>query len=350
MRDRGLDAVLATDPQDVSYLSGFSGQDSYLLVTRRSITLITDSRYLQQAQRQCRRLRVIQRRGPMAKAIAMRAGRGGLGRIGLEPAGISLEAYQQLVKALGRGRLVAAPGIIHQARLRKDVQEQAAICRAIKVAEQAFLAILGWIKPGITELEVAGRLDFQMQLRGASQPAFPTIVACGASSSMPHAQPGRSRVRLNQPVLIDWGATVYGYRCDLTRVVFLGSMPQSLRSAYETVRQANRAGLAMIKPGVSAKQVDAAARKVIQRAGYGRYFGHGLGHGIGRDVHEAPAISQKSRDVLEEGMIFTIEPGIYLPGRGGIRIENDVLVTRRGCRVLSGLPDEASWAVRKKTR
>ena len=348
MRAKGLDGFLATDPQDVSYLSGFAGEDSCLLVSRRSVALITDSRYLEQAQKQCRGLGVIQRRDSMARAVAIRAKKSGLSRIGLDAAGICLAAYKQLGKALGRGRLVIVPGIIRRARIRKDAQERKAIRRAIKVAEEAFLAVLSWIRPGITELEASGRLEMEMKVRGSSQPAFPSIVACGARTSMPHIHPGTGRFRANQPILIDWGATVDGYRCDLTRVVFLDSMPQSLRAAYEAVREASRAGMKMIRPGVSARQVDAAARMVIQKAGYGRYFGHGLGHGIGRDIHEAPTISPKSRDLLVEGMVFTIEPGIYLPGRGGIRTENDVLVTKRGCQVLSGLPDDQNWAVIKK--
>ena len=348
MRAKGLDGFLATDPQDVSYLSGFTGEDSYLLVSGRSVALISDSRYLEQAQKECRGLSVIQRRDSIAKAVAVRAKKSGLSRIGLDASGICLEAYRQLGKALGRGRLVIASGLIRRARIRKDAEEQRAVRRAIKVAEEAFLAVLNCIRPGITELEAAGRLEMEMKFRGASQPAFPSIVACGPRTSMPHVQPGPGRVRANQPILIDWGATVDGYRCDLTRVVFLGSITQSLRAAYESVREASRAGMKMIRPGVSARQVDAAARMVIQKAGYGKYFGHGLGHGIGRDIHEAPTISPKSRDMLVEGMVFTIEPGIYLPGRGGIRIENDVLVTKRGCQVLSGLPDEPNWAVIRK--
>ena len=347
MRNRGLDGFLATDPQDVSYLSGFSGDDSYLLVTGRGAALITDSRYQEQARQECPRLAVIQRKGPMAVAVANRARKGAISRIGLEPAGLSLEAYKHLGKAIGRRKLIDAQGLLSRMRICKDGQEQTAIRRAIKVAEEAFLVVLDQLSPGMTELEVAGRLDFQMKIRGASEPAFSTIVACGSRSCMPHAQPTNVRIKPNRPVLIDWGATVAGYRCDLTRVVFLDSIPQSLRAAYESVREASRAGLEAVKPGVPAKQVDEAARAVIRKAGYGKYFGHGLGHGLGRNVHEAPSISRKSQDVLEEGMIFTIEPGIYLPRIGGIRIENDVLVTKKGCRVLSSLPDEQEWAVRK---
>ena len=345
MRSSNLDAFLATDPQDVSYLSGFTGHDSFLLVTRRSAVLITDSRYTEQAQRQCPRLTVVQRKGPMAPAVAERAKRASIGRIGFEPAALSLAAYKHLAKSLGRGVLAPSPGILRRLRICKDTSEISALRRAINVAERAFLDLLTQLNAGMTEREAAARLDFLMKLRGASQPAFTTIIACGANSSMPHAQPGNARIKPNQPILIDFGANVAGYSSDLTRVVFLDSIPQSLRTVYDTVRDAAQAGIRAVKPGVPAKKVDQAARAVIEKAGFGDYFGHGLGHGIGRDVHEAPLISPSSKDVLEEGMVFTIEPGIYLPKRGGIRIENDVLVTKNGYRVLSALPDDANWAI-----
>ncbi len=164
---------------------------------------------------------------------------------------------------------------------------------------------------------------------------------------MPHVQPGPGRIKPGKPILFDWGASVDGYKSDLTRVVFLDSICPSLQRAYVSVREAADAALARIKPGVAAKEVDAAARRVIRQGGYGKYFGHGLGHGIGKDVHEEPVIGPRSRDILEAGMVCTVEPGIYLPGRGGVRIENDVLVTSKGCQVLSDLPDDPAWAMRK---
>ena len=165
---------------------------------------------------------------------------------------------------------------------------------------------------------------------------------------MPHVQPGTGLIKPGKPILFDWGASIDGYKSDLTRVVFLDSICKSLQGIYATVREAARTALTTIRPGVPAKKVDAAARTVISQAGYGKYFGHGLGHGIGRDIHEAPAIAPSSRDILEEGMVFTVEPGIYLPRRGGIRIENNVLVTSKGCRVLSDLPDNEAWALRRR--
>lgn len=348
MRAKQLDGFLATSPADVSYLSDFSGQDSYLLVSRRSAVLISDSRYTEQALRECGGLRIFERKGPITVAVAKQAGRGGLRRIGFEPAGISLDGYEELRRALRAGRFVAAKGLMRRARRCKDARELAAIRRAIRLAQDSFLAVLRWLRPGMSELEVAARLELQMKIRGSSQPAFPTIVACGTRTSMPHVQPGPAPIKPGKPILFDWGASVDGYKSDLTRVVFLDSICQSLQGAYQSVRQAADAALATIRPGVAAKKVDAAAREVIRQGGYGKYFGHGLGHGIGKDVHEEPVIGPRSLDILEEGMVFTVEPGIYLPGRGGIRIENDVLVTSKGCRLLCDLPDDPAWAVRKK--
>ncbi len=164
---------------------------------------------------------------------------------------------------------------------------------------------------------------------------------------MPHVLPGAGLIKPGKPILFDWGASIEGYKSDLTRVVFLDSICQSLQGIYAIVREASRAALKTIRAGVAAKKVDAAARRVIRRAGYGKYFGHGLGHGIGKDIHEDPAIGPSSGAILEKGMVFTVEPAIYLPRRGGIRIENNVLVTSKGCRVLSDLPDNEAWAVRK---
>lgn len=346
MRQKGFAAFLATAPADVGYLSGFTGEDSYLLVTSGRTVLITDSRFTEQARHQCRQVRIIQRSGPMGPALAGITRRIGTGKIGFEPDSMTFQAHGLLRKAVSPARLVSARRLIRSARIRKDAGEIRAVRQALKIAQDAFLAVLAWIKPGMTELEVAARLELEMTTRRSSQPAFPTIVACGPRTSMPHVQPGPGRIRPGRPILIDWGATVASYKCDLTRTFFIDTMPQSFRVAYQTVRRAGRAALKVIKPGVLARDIDAAAREVIEKAGFGQYFGHSLGHGLGRDVHEAPVIGPRSDDRIEEGMIFTVEPGIYLPGKGGIRIENDVVVTHTGCRVLSNLPDDTGWALR----
>jgi len=213
--------------------------------------------------------------------------------------------------------------------------------RAIRIAEKAFKEMLalgakGWV--GRTERDLAAELEYRMRRLGADRPSFPTILAAGAHGSVPHYSPGSTRVRPGQAVLVDWGARADGYCSDLTRVVFTGTIPAKLREIYEVVRRAQEAGIAAIRSGVGCRAVDAAARRVIAEAGYGEQFGHGLGHGLGREVHEAPGLGKLSADRLKSGMVVTVEPGIYLPGIGGVRIEDDVLVTASSARRLSSLP------------
>ncbi len=193
------------------------------------------------------------------------------------------------------------------------------------------------IRVGQTELEMAARLEYEMKSRGASAPAFPTICAEGANGAQPHAQPGRRKVKRGSAILFDWGARLGGYCSDLTRMVFVGSVPPKFREIYGIVLEAQLAAIAEIRPGRRMCDIDAVARKVVEDAGYGPQYNHGLGHGLGLDVHEAPSLSWRSKEKLEPGMVVTAEPGIYLPGVGGVRIEDDVLLTRTGCRVLSRL-------------
>ena len=217
--------------------------------------------------------------------------------------------------------------------------------KALRNAEEAFLAMRKTIKVGQTEQEMAARLEYEMKLRGASGPSFPTICAEGANSALPHASPGQRKVKRGSAVLFDWGARVNGYCSDLTRMVFVGSIPRKIGEIYEIVLEAQLAAIDAIRPGRRMCDVDAVARKIVTDAGYGERFNHGLGHGLGIDVHEAPSLSWRSKAKLEPGMLVTAEPGIYLPGIGGVRIEDDVLVTRTGKRVLSKLSKTMKDAV-----
>ena len=210
--------------------------------------------------------------------------------------------------------------------------------------EDALVATLGQIDGGMTELEVTAVLEYEMKARGSTDPAFGSIVAAGANGSLPHAIPGKAKLKRNSTLLIDWGATVNGYRSDMTRTFTLGKWPPVMREVYEIVLDAHYAGIDAIRPGAIAGEVDAAARKIITDAGYGKEFGHSLGHGIGLNVHEAPGLRAGADTVLEPGMVVTVEPGIYLPGVGGVRIEDDVLVTARGARSLCSLPKDIRWA------
>ena len=218
------------------------------------------------------------------------------------------------------------------------------IRKAIKVQERALLDLLPTITAGQTELELAARLECRMKELGASDPSFPTIMAARANGSKPHGVPGKTKTGAGKPLLIDWGARVDGYISDLTRTFSLGKWSRQMREVYGVVLDAQLAAIDAVRPGLSCADLDAAARRVIEDAGYGKRFGHALGHGIGLDVHEGPRIGSEITSPLKEGMVITIEPGVYLPGIGGVRIEDDILVTSRGGRVLSSLPKDIDWA------
>jgi Xaa-Pro aminopeptidase len=244
------------------------------------------------------------------------------------------------LKKKGKARLQATTGVVANMRRVKDDSELAAIRKAVDIAQRGFEKLTGWLKPGMREREVAARLTYDMTRMGAQGPAFAPIVAVGRNGSLPHYEPGDGVVSDREGVLIDWGARADWYVSDLTRVVWPGSIPTELAKVYQVVREAQQAAIAAIKPGVSASSVDRIARSHIAKAGYGRRFTHSLGHGIGLNVHEGPGLRKGGEDKLEPGMVVTVEPGVYLPGVGGVRIEDDVLVTAGGHEVLSSLPSD----------
>jgi len=332
-----VDALLVTSVPNVTYLSGFTGDDSALLVTARGSILITDSRYTEQAGGECPEARIHEHRKGLLRAAAALVRRRRLARLGFEGS-IPHGWYLQLRAGLGARRLVVQEGLVERHRQVKDAGEVARIRRALAVAQSWWGGRRRLMRPGRTEREVAAELVHAMCRRGAQGEAFPSIVAVGGRASLPHAQPSGRRLSPERPVLVDWGAAVGSYKCDLTRVLAPSRITGRFREVYGTVLEAQEAALAAVRPGVTAESVDAAARRVIARAGYGKQFGHGLGHGVGLEVHELPRIRKRDGTILQPGMVFTIEPGIYLPGRIGVRIEDMVLVTRRGCEVLSSLP------------
>lgn len=340
----GTAAVLLTDPIDVGYFSGFTGEDSFLLVTVRSSVLITDGRFTEQAGDECSCATVFTRKKAqrMGEAIAAVAKRRKLEHVAYVPASITVAIQKSLAKSLRSAKVrftvaKAEPALLRQV---KDEGEIAAISRAVRCAEEAWKITTAWMTPGMTEREVAAKLDYEMMRRGASGPAFETIVAAGPRSSLPHARPTDRRIRRRDMVLFDWGALVDSYRSDLTRVVFIGTVPPRFSTVYALVLAAQQAGIAALGAGETGREVDAAARKVIDDGGYGERFVHSLGHGLGRMTHERPVLAATAKAVLEAGIVVTVEPGIYLPGVGGVRIEDDCLVTATGCRVLSSLPKD----------
>jgi len=337
-------ALLVTQPEDVSYLTGFSGEDSFLLLAGGDACLLTDGRFDEQARRECGGIDIHIRTGMMSKALAgILKARRFRGAIGVQSEHFTLRQLASFEENVGQGRFKPLTGLIGPLREVKDTGEIAAIGKAVKAAQAAFLALFRMGKEfwlGKTERQLAAELEYRMALVGSSKPSFETIVAVGPNGALPHYRSGSVKVREGTPVLIDWGATVEGYVSDLTRVVFVGKIPPKIGLVYDVVRRAQRQAIGAVSPDVPARDVDGAARGLIEQAGFGERFVHGLGHGIGRQVHEGPAVARSVDGPLRAGMVITVEPGIYLPGVGGVRIEDDVEVTPVGRRKLSTLPVE----------
>ncbi len=344
LRARGLDALLISNARDISYLTPFSGEDSNALVTSRRLIVLSDFRFAEELDAVRDIAEVAMRDGAMVDLIKRLA-------LDLDPETLAIQAEHvtvatraRLARAVGAKRLRDTTGLLAGLRVRKDEAEIRLIRKAARIQQQALEALLPTLEPGQREREVAARLELEMRLRGASGPSFDTIVAARANGSLPHARPGSTRLAANQPVLIDWGARHAGYCSDMTRTFAFGRWPRKIAEIYPIVLDAWHAGAAAVRPGARCADVDRAARRVIEEAGFGERFGHGLGHGIGLDIHENPRLSRHSDETLEPGMVVTVEPGIYLPGVGGVRIEDDLLVTDRGYRNLCSLPKDMDWA------
>lgn len=341
------DALLVTNPPDIRYLTGFTGDDSWLLVRQKAATVhvLSDFRFEQQIQRSAPHVVTVMRKRTLAEALASLCRRLRVGRVGLQADYVTLAQRRALVKRLGARSLVTVDDGLLDQRAVKGPQEVSAISRAIRIQEQAFRKTLVYIRPGRTEIQIAAHLEYQMRQLGSEGPSFPTVVAVGSNASLPHAVPSPRKVRDRSLVLIDWGATFKGYCGDLTRTIAVGRMSSKMRRVYALVLEAQRAAIDAITPGKTLAEIDKVARNIIEAAGYGPQFGHSLGHGIGLSVHEQPVLSKRAKGVLEPGHVVTVEPGIYLPGSLGVRIEDDVLVTDRGRRVLSKLPTDLRSAI-----
>jgi len=338
LRTAGADALLITNDVDYFYVTGFTANESAVIVTDKDVHVITDARFEQEVAREVPWAQAWMRRGMLNDEIANACKALKIKKLAVQPRHFSVGDQADLKKRLNGTRFVIAPPVFEKMRRLKDPTELAAMKRAIQVAEDAFKAARKSIQVGQTELEMAARLEYEMKRRGASGPAFPTICAEGGNSAAPHAVPGKRRVRKGSAVLFDWGARVGGYCSDLTRMVFVDSIPPKFAEVYKVVLDAQLAAIDAIAPGRRMKDVDAVARKIVANSGLGERFTHGLGHGLGLDVHEAPSLSWRSDERLAPGMVVTVEPGVYLPGIGGVRIEDDVLVTRRSGRVLTKFP------------
>ena len=324
--------LLVTKPANVTYMTGFLGEDSWAAVAGGRVYLLTDSRYTEQAQKECPSCKIIDRAGPMAGAVANLVKKLKSVRTVAVEDSVSLADFEQLKKTV-KARFRTVAGIIETVRSIKDENEIATINTAVAISAKALAQLLPHIKPGVTESELAGMLDYQIRKLGARN-GFETIVAFGPNGSRPHHQPGKRKLKKKDAVLIDFGAKYNGYCSDITRCFVIGGMTVFYKKVYDVVEQAQAAAIKIIKLGVKLTQVDAAARKVIDKAGLPVY-GHGTGHGFGLQIHEYPFLKPDGKGKLKVGQILTIEPGIYIPGKLGFRIEDDILVTETGHKILT---------------
>lgn len=325
----GLDAFLVLKPENRAYISGFTGSSAYIVVSQDRALLFTDFRYVEQAKQQCPGFTVIDYRRELAKTLNKYLQEAGVSVLGFEKQYVTYGLYQDLQEKLDV-TLEPTAGLVEELRTVKDQQEIELMQKAQEIAEQAFEHVLTIIKPGITENEVALELEFKMRRLGAEGLAFPTIAASGVRSALPHGRASNKVLEKGDFLTLDFGAVYQGYCSDMTRTVVLGEPTDKQREVYNTVLKAQLAALEAAGPGITGRELDAVARDIITEAGYSEYFGHGLGHGVGRQVHEAPGAGPRSDGKLVPGHIVTIEPGIYIPGWGGVRIEDMILITENG--------------------
>ncbi|MDQ6816582.1 MAG: Xaa-Pro peptidase family protein [Actinomycetota bacterium] len=341
--EAGVDAMLVTDLINVRYLTGYSGSNGVALLMPDSPKFLTDFRYVEQAAEE---VDAAYDRPPAALDLLEAVGEtlppGDL-RLGYEDAHISVWDYRRLRERLPeRVELVAVHGLVEGLRRVKGSGELARIKAATVLADEAFQALLEGPLAGVTEHQVAVRLDHAMRERGATGSSFPTIVAAGANGARPHARPRDVEIGRGDLVVIDWGAELDGYFSDCTRTIAAGDPGEDALAAYDLVLRAQLTGLQAVRAGAGGREVDGTARAVIEAGGQGERFGHGLGHGVGLEVHEPPRLSQSSEDVLASGNVVTVEPGVYAPGQFGVRIEDLVVVTEDGCEILTSVSKELS--------
>lgn len=334
---KDLPAYLTFQPQNRRYLTGFTGTAGYVLVTEHDVVLLTDSRYREQAERQCPGVTVVQHGPEVWTDLGRCLEERGIGRIGFESEHVSVAQHKRMQAAAPQLDWQATAAVVERLRMIKDAGELAALERSQAVLERAFAATLPFIRPGVRERDVAVRFHIAALEQGADGLAFDTIVASGWRAALPHGVAGDKVIEDGDWLTLDLGVMVDGYASDMTRTFVVGRASERQRKVYEIVLEAQQAALAAIRAGRTGREIDAVARDVIRAAGYGEHFGHGLGHGIGLNIHEGPRLAPSSEHVLEPGMVVTVEPGIYLPGEGGVRIEDVVVVEADGCRNLTSV-------------
>jgi Xaa-Pro aminopeptidase len=334
-----IDALLITSPPNWFYLTGFTGESGALVVSRKGTTLITDGRFMVQGRAETSGVRILQQKGALIETVGQFLKDLRLRRVGFDPTQVTVGQLHSLRKAGGaRVRWIPAVGKVESLRMCKDVAELAQMRRAAILAGEIVQSAIGLLKPGIREFEVGAEIEYQMRKRGASGPAFETIVAFGERAALPHARPTAKRLRKNELVVLDLGAILGHYCSDITRTVYVGWAPKRIRTWYQAVLEAQGAAIAAVKSGVACGDVDEAARQVLAGYRLEHLFVHSTGHGLGLEVHENPRVARGQTKRLEPGNVVTIEPGVYSAGIGGIRIEDDVAVHADRTEVLTRAP------------
>jgi Xaa-Pro aminopeptidase len=339
----GIDGLLITGEPNIRYLSGFTGSESFVFLSHTARVFITDSRFTEQAEEECKGFEVVRYRHPypeLEATLGTLASKYGVSRLGFEKDSVTFGFYDKLARSGPKAQLIPTAGIVEALRYVKDQREIQLIAKAARIADEAFNHIIEILKTGMEERDIEIELEYFMKKAGAQAAGFPTIIASGPRSSLPHAVPSRRKIEYGDLVTMDFGALYGGYRSDMTRTVVMGRINDTQREIYETVKNAQAAGCSAVRAGVKGTEPDRAARSVIEDAGFGEFFGHGVGHGVGLEIHEEPFMTPTCEKMLEAGNIVTIEPGIYLPRWGGVRIEDTVVVKDGGCEALTQSPKE----------
>jgi len=342
MAEVGADALVLTHLPNVFYLCGFSGSNAILLVLGDVIYLFTDGRYTIQAQEESpqTRLRIVRTAlaGACGEFLAARSSKRRL-RVAFEAASLNVAEWSRLKKAAGQKvAWKATSGLVEGIREVKSVEELDLMRRSAKLASEVISEVPDFVRPGVTELDAAAEIDYRLRRKGASGPSFDTIVASGPRSALPHARPTEKRLQKNELVVLDLGAILRHYCSDLTRTVFLGRAPARIRRWYKAVEQAQEAAQDALRAGVTAGSVDRAARSLLNQHGLGAYFVHGTGHGLGIEIHESPRVGRSQKQEIRAGNVVTLEPGIYVEGVGGIRVEDEIAVHADRTEVLTTAP------------
>lgn len=333
MREKDLDAFLVTKAENIYYLSGFTGgSDARLLIDHQEAVILTDGRYLEQAEQECPGWKIIEEKPPGWGELGRLARR--IERLGFEAHDISYQFYSQLEQTLP-SELLAQENMVEMLRAYKEPGELDRLRQSARIGDEVFLELLNLIRAGVSEARLAGQIAFLLREKGCSKESFDTIVLAGEHAALPHGRPGNRLLAGGDMLTMDFGGFYEFYAGDMTRTVAVGKASKRFRSLYRVLLDAQMAALDKVKPGMGVGEVDRAARDILQKAGLESYFKHSTGHGLGLEIHEYPSLSQRSGAVLYENMVVTIEPGIYIPGWGGIRIEDTVVVQSNGCEIIT---------------